>query len=187
MSQFNVMKGEYESNLFDYLKIDKSTNSIINIPQEHHEIHEGDHYFVKDYIDITGAGTITYFAFTTPDTTKWVHAKALFFGEGEFDIEIYEDATIVGGIAVTEQNCNRNSGNTPGLVAVSAPAVTGAGNLLWRGKTGSGRNTTGVLPGLNYEILAKQNSTYVFKITKIATGTHYLDFDFFWYEHTDKH
>ena len=167
--------------------IDASTSSLQTLDYSHHEMHEGEHYFIKTWLNITGAGTVAYFMFTTPNTTKWAHARALMTGEAGFQIEIYEGGTVsANGTQVLGVNNNRNSVNTAGLLAYAAPTVTTDGTLIWDAKTGTGRDATGVSPALGYEIIAKQNETYLFKITKDASGTNYLDIDFFWYEHTDK-
>ncbi len=167
--------------------IDGSTNAVNVIDYAHHEIHAGSHYFIKTWIDITGAGTVQYFMFTTPDTTKWIHAKSSMTAEAEFRIEIYEGGTVSdSGNLITAINNNRNSTNTPGLQAYGNPTVTGDGNLIWDSITGTARRSTGVSPAFGYEILAKQDEIYIFKITKTAAGTHYIDIDFWWYEHTSK-
>ena len=63
----------------------------------------------------------------------------------------------------------------------AGPTVTGDGTLIWASKVGAGRDA-GVNVGLGYEIIAKQNEVYLFKITKNVAGVGYLDIDFFWYE-----
>jgi hypothetical protein len=57
---------------------------------------------------------------------------------------------------------------------------------MWTATTGSGRNYTGVTPNLDYEIIAKRNTKYLYRLTKIAAGDCYVDIDSFWYEHTPK-
>lgn len=167
-------------------RVDSATHALETVDYAHHEMHGGSHYFIKTFLaDTGGAGSTSYFAFTTPNTTKWVHAKALLAPDVDTEINIYEDATISGGTPVPGINNNRNSGNTAGLVAVSAPTVSVAGNKIWAARTGGSRNTVGVAPGSNYEIIAKQNSTYVFEIIKRTTADLVIDIDFYWYEHTD--
>ncbi len=169
------------------LRGDASTHSLIVISNEHHEVHEGDTYFIKTFLfDQEGSGNITYFSFTTPDTTKEIHAKVAISPDVDFEVEIFEDATVTGGTPIPGQNANRNSTNTADLAALAGPTVSVAGNLMWAARNGGGRDPVGVAPGLNYEIIAKRDSTYVFKITKRTTADGVVDIDFWWYEHTPK-
>lgn len=166
--------------------IDKVTSALEVIDYAHHEAHAGNHFFVRTWLDIEGAGTTAYLMFRTPNTTTRVHAKALIEAEAEFLVEIYEGGTVsADGTPVVANNNDRDKQNThvAELTAFSAPTVTADGTLLWATRVGSGRGDTGVSPGLGYEIIAATNQLYLFKITKAATSTHYINFDFFWYEH----
>jgi hypothetical protein len=157
----------------------------VSIGIEHHEMHEGDFYFIKTFlVDTEGTGNTTYFAFSTPNSGKRVHARAKLAPDVDTEVNIYEDATITGGVAVPGMNCDRESANTPTLVAVAGPVIDTPGNKIWAARNGGGRNPVGVAPGLNYEIIAKQNSVYVFEIIKRTTADLVVDIDFFWYEHT---
>ena len=169
------------------VKIDPSTNAIATVDFEHVEIHGGSHYFVKDYVDVDGDGTVVYMGFTTPDTTKWIHAHSSIIGEAEFQVEIYEGATVSStGVPLTPINNNRNSTNTAGLFPFAAPTVTDEGTRIWNGVTGAGRYPSAVSAEFGFEIVAKQNTIYLFKLTKVSPGTHYIDTNFWWYEHTNK-
>ena len=160
----------------DYLK-------TISIDREHYEIHEGEHFFVKTWIENTGAvNTNNTFAFTTPVNTKEIHAKALLSPDSDVVISIFENATITGGVNVPPQANNRISSEAPHLQPVAEPTVTNYGNLMWAARNGGGKNPVGVAPGLNYEIIARQNTTYVFTIQKKTTADTIVDIDFFWYE-----
>jgi hypothetical protein len=148
------------------------------------EIHEGKNYFVKTYVTNTiGLGITTYFAFTTPSTTKRIHAKALLAPDVDYTIEIQEGATITGGTTVVGVNNDRDSTNTASLIPVANPTVSTAGTVIWSARNGGGRNPVGVAPGLNYEIVAKTNTTYVFKLLKNINQAGVVDIDFFWSEH----
>jgi hypothetical protein len=167
--------------------IDASTESLVSIGYSDHKIHTGDYYFIKTFItDVEGTGSVNFFSFTAPDTAERIHARAIIVPDVDTEVSIYEDATITGGTPVVGQNCERNSSNTASLVASAAPTVSVAGNKIWTARTGGGRGPVGVAPGLNYEIIAKQNSTYVFEIIKRTTADLVVDIDFFWFEHTSK-
>lgn len=168
-------------------KMDLITHEQAVMQHEHHEMHEGHHYFIKTYVS-NGVGAATdYFAFTTPNTTTRIHAKSILAPDVDYVLNIYEDATITGGTPVVGINNDRDSGNSPELVTVAAPTVTVPGTLIWAARTGGGKDPVGVAPGLNYEIIAKTNSTYVFELIKqITSTTAVADLNFWWYEHVPK-
>jgi hypothetical protein len=163
--------------------IDEVSSSLTTISHEHHEMHDGHHYFIKTYITNTGgAATSDYFSFTAPDTLDRIHARVGISPDVDFTVQIHEDATVSGGTPVPAQNCDRNSANAAVLAAVAAPTIDVSGNLIWDARNGGGKDPVGVAPGLNYEIIAKQASTYVFKITKNIAQAGVVDIDFWWYE-----
>ncbi len=163
-------------------------DGLITIEKEHSEVHKGNYYFAKDFVDLTGAGDVLWFMFQTPDEDIEINARVLMSGEAEFTIELAEGGTVSNsGNVVTLYNANRRSSKTSSLVAYADSTVTATGNIFWRAKTGSGRNATGVAPALGYEIIASPDTVYLFKITKAASGTHYLDFDFFYYEEKENY
>ena len=157
------MNGDVETN--DHL--DNYTGQKITVSDNLHAINDGNAYFTKNVIDIDGAETIARFMFYVPNNGKRIHAKSVFHAEAEFLIEIYEGITTSDdGSTVTTFNCNRNSSNTPTLIAYSAPTVTDEGTLIWATRIGSGKEGAGISPQLNYEIIAKVDTKYMFKITK---------------------
>ena len=182
-----IIKGLINDTESREIRIDRSTHTIQTIPYEHHEMHSGSHYFIKTFItDTAGSGSTTYFAFTTPDSDLQIHAKAIIAPDVDYESNIYEGASITGGTPITGMNNYRDSTKTAQLTPVAAPTVVSAGNLIWASRNGGGKNAVGVAPGLNYEIIAKRNSTYLFELIKRTTANAVVDIDFFWYEHTPK-
>ena len=164
-------------------RLDDHDNRCI-IPHDLYQLHQGNHYFYKTWVDITGASTVSYFMFQTPDTTTAIHAKAKFHSEGEFTISINEGGTVPSlGTTITTFNNYRDSSNTPLLKAYSINTITSLGTSIWAAKIGSGKSDTGVAPELGYEIIAKRAETYIFKIVHEVAGTSWLDVDFYWLEH----
>jgi hypothetical protein len=156
-----------------------SNVKVVSVPINYFCGHRGWSFFIKDYVELTGAGDILEFAFTTP-AVKRIHAKALFSGNAEFTTEIFETATISGGSPVVGFNVERDSLNAHEMVLTSGFVTTDYGDRIWGARFGDRGNLQGV--SNNYEIIAKANVTYVWKITKIEGSTHYLDYDFFWSE-----
>ena len=120
--------------------------------------------------------------FRTPNTSTRIHAKAKISSEAECTVEIFEAPTLTDdGAQVVGKNNDRDSSNVAELLAYAGPTVTDVGALIWAGKIGSGKDA-GIAAAFGYSILAKTNETYLFKLTKIPAGTHWIDVDFWWIE-----
>lgn len=174
----------------DDVRIDAATNTLQTITYPHHEVHGGSYFYVKGFAD----GTQT-FLWKVPDSTKWPHANWNLGGEGEFEFYLYEDVvTSNDGTPFTIYNANRNSATAATVQGFAGPTLnSGAlgdggdgGNLVWSGKIGSGRSAL-VNRASNYEFIGKQNTKYWFQLTQVGGGTLWIDWDFNWYEHTDRH
>jgi hypothetical protein len=154
-----------------------STFSYSNV-----RILEGCHFFIKTYVELSGASDVKHFMFITPTTTK-IFAKVGMYASAAFTVSIYEGLTTsANGVAVTAINNNRNSSRTAELSAFSEPTVTVDGTLIWTTKIDATKQSSGVSAASNYFIFAKYDTKYLFKITKTADGDGFVDFDFFWVE-----
>lgn len=167
--------------------IDLTSLSVRTISNEFSEINNSKHFFGKSFVDFDGGADETqYFMFRTPNTDMRIHAKASFYANVEFEIYIFEDATVSDdGVDFPTYNNNRDSSNGNQLKAFAAPTVTDEGTRIWSAKTGSRRASTGVSPGFNYEIVAKTSTVYVFKIVKKEVTIGYIDVDFWWFENEE--
>lgn len=172
----------------DIVIIDEVTRAIVTIANEHHEIHEGDYYYVKGFAD----GTQT-FLWVTPNTAEWAHAQWSLSAEGEFEFCMYEGVvTSNDGAPITIFNANRNSTNTATVQGFTGPTLNAGvlgdgldgGIMVWCSKVGTGRQST-VGRSTGYEFIGRQNTKYWFQITQIAAGALWVDWDFNWYEHAD--
>ena len=187
MSLLRVIAGLITDSLARSIRADASTHALLTIKNGHFETHEGDHYFVKTFLaDAGGAASTTHFSFTTPDSEVQIHAKALLAPDADYQIDIQEGAVVSGGTPVTGMNNDRNSENVALLQPVASPSVDTPGDVIWSARNGGGKNPVGVAPGLNYEIIAKRNTTYVFELVKQGATSAVVDIDFWWYEHTPK-
>jgi hypothetical protein len=166
------------------LGIDPSTGAICQESYAHCEIHKGDHYYIKDWIDLSN-GEVVDFLVVTPDTTKWAHMLVSFSFEAEASAIIYEDTTTSAvGTPVAVLNRNRNSLNTNGVLVYSAPTVTSPGNKLSAYKTGAGKLAGGEARATQ-EIVLKQNSKYLIRVTNDTTSNNWFDYLADWYEHSN--
>lgn len=173
--------------------IDASTQSLQVVDYEHHEIHSGDHYFLKRFVDLP-VNNVWDIQITTPNTTKWSHFLFGLSSEKETLWEFYEGVTIdTAGVNLQPRNNNRNSSNTSGMTVggilntstVNANADTGilSASLIATGTIGSGP-TSGGVSARSEEIILKQNTSYSLRITASVAG--YTNYTLEWYEHTAK-
>lgn len=175
----------------DDVRIDAATSDIIIIPSEHHEIHDGEHYFVRGYQELT-LNQVLDFTWLMPNTTKWIHWTWRITVESETLWQVYEGATATNALAntVTPFNSNRNSANTSGttmkyeiqadLTAANVDTDVSGATLLESGIAGDGRD--GGEAEREHEKIMKQNSLYCLRATASAAG--YINFEMQWYEHT---
>lgn len=165
--------------------IDDETGAVLYLDHNLHEIHEGNHYFIKTWVLNDGvADTFSEFIFITPNTTTRIHAKVSIASDADSAFEIFEDAEVsANGTAVVGINNNRDSTRVAELLAYSTPTVTDEGNLLWSARSGGGKEKSSVSPQTGYEIIAKTNAIYLFKLTKKTDVDTVIDIDFYWGEH----
>lgn len=172
-------------------KLDGSSHDLVGITQEHHEVHEGDHYhFAAIDEDLDTAATME-FLITTPNTTKWGHFVWSIIGALTTKIELFEDPTHTTNVLQSTFNSNRNSLNTAALTihtsnddnadgtridAASFGIDTGIGASI-RSGGGAGRG--------GQEWILKQNAKYLVRVTSGADNNN-VTLRFTWYEHTAK-
>lgn len=155
---------------------------LTSMTYDNARIIEGFHYFLKTFTDVSGEGTIVRFLFTVPKTTR-IFAKVGLWASAAFTVEIYEDVvTTSDGTPLSGFNNNRNSARVHELSPFATPSIDEEGTLIWATKTDATKESSGVAAGTNYFIYVKQESKYMFKITKSAAGDGFVDFDFYWVE-----
>jgi len=168
-----------------FLKIDSTTNAIYTIDYEHHEIHEGDHYFIESF-DTLASGDSLEFCVIVPDTTKRAHMIFEFSSQLLAQFYVYEGSTCTAGDTATAYNNDRNSSNTSVLTITTGGTVSAYGTLLEKQSFGSGTNPASARTGFgerNREIILKNNTTYTFLFISGANNN-IVDYNASWYEHT---
>lgn len=172
------------------LAIDDSTFSTQTIEYEHHEIHEGSHYFVAGFDTVDSGNSLT-FCVDTPNTSKWTHINYSVEGTSRTEFYVYEGGDYSGGAPVMAYNNNRNSTNTTGM-AISGGCVvnTSSGTRLIASSKGLGgatpsKGTITAVQSRNREIILKSGTSYMFEIKSVDDGN-IIDYEAEWYEHTDK-
>lgn len=187
MSLWKSLTGLINTTEYRTARIDASTHSLQVVDYTHHERHGGSAFFYMDSVEL-GAGGVQNYLITTPNTTKWGHFTFLGSGSAITQIDLYEGADRTGTTAQTVRNANRNSATTPDIT-VHKGYSGGAtdGTLIWTRKSGSATSQarTGNEGGHEQEIILKQNTKYILRITS-STAANLTNLMLDWYEHTDK-
>ena len=175
-------------------RLDPSTHAIVSVDHAVNDAHEGNYFYVKGWMDIAGASTNLDFLWVVADTTKWPHANWVLDAEAEFTMTMYEDvSTSNNGTPITIHNSNRNSDTEAGVLGFTGPTLTSGtlgdgsngGTEVWAGKIGSAKKAT-IGKNTGYGFIGKQGAKYWFRLTHVPAGTHWIDFDFNWSEHTNR-
>jgi hypothetical protein len=174
------------SNTAQILKLDLVTGTVITIDNAHHEVHNEDSFYVKDWMDLTNAQVFN-FLLVTSNTNKWVHMVINVAFEGEAHIEAYE-GTIASnnGTPVLSYNRNRNSIKNATTLLYHTPTVAGGseGTLITAYKAGSTKQVGGAVRSES-ELVLKQNTKYLIRITNDTVSSNWVDYSINWYEHAN--
>ena len=168
-------------------RLDATTHVMMGIDYEHHEIHDGSHFFYTGSDTLASAGTVVYLI-TTPNTTKWAHMVMQVTGSAITQVDVYEGADRTGTTAQTVWNSNRNSATTATTTVHKAvSAGTTDGTLMWTRKSGSAtqQSRTGLEASRGAEKILKQNTKYLIRITS-GTNDNLTNIQLDWYEHTNR-
>jgi len=168
---------------------DQYTNAMITIDYEHHEIHEGAHFFICDTITL-GSGDSVMFAMKTDAGPKEVHLAWDIFGSKGIFLEIFEGAGITwDGANATIRNNDRNSATVSTVDSLQAdPTVVSLGTRIQVDIGGTATNPASGIPGVasrNRELILKKGTVYLFTITSQA-ASNIIGYCGQWYEPTPK-
>ncbi|MBU0907348.1 MAG: hypothetical protein KKE05_04305 [Nanoarchaeota archaeon] len=159
----------------------------VSIDISHHEVHEGNAFWVSNNATL-GNGNINTVSIQTPNTSKRLHLLLRIDSSAEALFDVLEDVTsLASGAAITPKNFDRNSGNVS--VASSKVGDTiGADAIVPTGGTAIWTETLGVKGIVTSrenasELILKQNSIYLFRITNGATANN-CTILLSWYEYT---
>ena len=170
-----------------HYSVDELTGILSVIEIEHHEIHEGNHYFVCDRDTDVDKASPKYWLLRAPNTSTRIHLVWTVSVGAAGIIEFYENPTWgtgnSDGTGLIEFNNDRNSSNTATL-ATFKDAVLGSsgtdGTLLCIEDIPADKKS-GNMSVRSKEIILKKNEDYLFKFTPDADNTG-LSVIFEWYE-----
>lgn len=180
---------------------DVTTDSVTIVNHPHHEIHQGDHFFLLySVVDLGAMGSpddMITLTWQTSNTAKWGHFTFRTIGSPDWRLRLIEAPT--GGISTPTGtldilNSNRNSpkistfkdlSGVVGKVSYDATLATGGITLWDEFITGSsGPMSGGLVGGHDEELILMQNTIYQLSI--FGTDTDPATLEIGWYEHTNK-
>ena len=171
---------------FRGLEQDEITRAMAVIDYAHHEIHEGDHFFVRDFVDLGNSATRDILLIS-PNSTKVAHLTLEIDHELEGSVKLYETTvTSANGTAIPRINRKRNGSDGSGMLVFHTPTVSAVGTLLEQDQKGSGNKFGNIANRASEEIMLKRNTKYLIRMTNITANNNLFNWTIDWYEHTSK-
>ncbi len=186
---------------------DSTTKSTKIVGFDHHGIHIGNAFTVQFQGEVTNIGEQSVVAFTTPDTTRWIHLVAVGEASAVASFVIAEVTSIDPneGVDTVIYNRNRNSATTSLLLSVHADPNIGyvstydetaaaSANItttttIYREDIGASGNPISASGGGSRgisEFVLKQNTEYAVIITALDANTNIHNIILNFYEHTNQ-
>lgn len=156
------------------------------IETEHKKVHEGEHFFYANYIEL-GNGATTNIVLETDSKVPHLTFEVSSTDYG-FTYESYEDITCdADGSLLTALNNNRLSETLPTMVFRLNPSniVTTSATPLRRIRSGTAKGGSNAKSGNESratELILKHETKYLLKITNLASSTNYVNLKIDWYE-----
>lgn len=169
------------------LKKDDMTDVLNIIDYPHHEVHDGNHYYIEGFIELS-TGEKYFVKLETPDTEKWSHFKWEIVSVGVLTTTLDETASegMAGGSDITPLNNNRNSDNESGMtITGDTSSCTSYVTRISNQKFGVASNPTKATGGgesREDEIILKQGTVYCRSFTS-GSDNNIINFKASWYEH----
>jgi hypothetical protein len=169
------------------LRLDSTTGSAMTVDYAHHEVHSGSHYQYLDSHTIIKDASQDHML-VAPDTTKWAHfVIGVLSITSTVQIEFFEGPTYSDpGSVEPVINRNRNFADNNTTELYEDPVLITDGTRLSNIVLGAGRNSDGGAARDSLEIILKQNTAYLIRVTELNVATTIVNLNFDWYEHTNR-
>ncbi|MHA1852583.1 MAG: hypothetical protein ACTSUF_03640 [Candidatus Heimdallarchaeaceae archaeon] len=166
-------------------------NDLGNIPvieEEHHQIHEGKHFFISDYDSDVDIASPKYWYIAIPDTNVRVHGTFLLKSSKNGTIEVFINPTITNiGTELRSINNNPDSSVIAKGKCYKDPTVTNDGTRIYVEVMGTdGANPIGDVGGISErkrELIMTPDKNYIIKFTPENNDTR-VSILIEWYELT---
>lgn len=170
------------------IKFDEITGAQVNIPVEHHEVHENDAYNVNHVFAGVANDAVAAIQIKTP-ANRDLHLKRIepYITGAKGIFEIVEAPTLTDGttpVAVINQS---RTGTPPAsdAVAYSDPSGISGGTVLETrtfGGGGEGKKAPAGSRPIEMEFILRRSTTYLLRVTNKSGTEETIDIWAFWYE-----
>jgi hypothetical protein len=182
----NYRKAPSDENDFSW---DPLVHARTVIESTHRMIHDGFSFHATGRV-ASLANLASLELLITTGAACYPHISSALFSvsDAPLDIKTYKNTTVsASGSAVTINNRNLNSSNTPGLALYTGPTITGDGTQIHDryvpAQGGTGVNQVGVItPDFGEEWILVPSSNYLVRLTNNSGGAVALSFEMLWYE-----
>ncbi len=155
-------------------KIDTIAGTLVQIPLEHHRVHEGSFYTVSGRTAELGSGDSIDLILAVPNTATRMHTVGGFSCATAGYAEFWEDATaLLAGATLTPYNNDRNSSNASTMTIYSEPAsitLVTASKIQADQIGGGQQNRFGAEQRDDTEWILKQGSSYLARYVSQAAN-----------------
>lgn len=163
--------------------LDASTTALIQIDEEQHWVHVGQHFLSNFSTAFPAAGGTANVTIGAPNNSQKVHALFDYNSTTDTTFSIIENPTInVTGASASAYNRERNYTNTASSLVRTMASAQG-GVVIYSERIGmTGSNTFASTPGKsrgNAEFVLKSGTTYEFLASSLTGGYISLDLDFY--------
>jgi len=186
---------------FSGLHTDESTNKLVTIEYEHHEVHAGCMFSAHYVQEVTDTDDRSVVAFTTP-ADKEIHLIVHAASTAASDLLFLEGATgtTIGATDLTVYNRDRNSDTASLLTSIDGTegalsyyslttdtAITG-GTELYHEHIGAGQKNKAVMGAsrASNEWILKKSTVYDIELKALDANTNIQHLELVWYEITNK-
>lgn len=183
-----LLKGLIRDGVARALRMNPMTGSLIVMPSEDDEFHNGNSYIVtqRTAVNAFDIAAPMIYEFTTPNTAVQMHLEIMGEANTPAFVELFEDNDnashydIADGSAVSEINRNRQSSNTATAVVLSGGAITQATADVLIGTKALAKSGSEAIP----EFILAQNKAYIIRATSYADNNE-GSLTLLWSEHSD--
>lgn len=179
-----IQYGATGTSTYQVPRIDSTTHAKKSIEYPHAELHEGNHRFAKDSLDVNG--TARAFVLTVGSSAALPHIIWTISTTAGADIGFYSGVTAAAdGTPLTIVNNRFDSSTSSNLTISYNPTVSSNGVHCYTVTAGSGRKVGGQARQDSEKILAP-NSQYMLYLLDTSGAANSSTIEFDWYLHTDK-
>ena len=139
-------------------------------------------FFHKSTVALAAGSVTVDFMFVVPPHLVHVDASMRIRSGSECQLELWEGATTSNdGTPISLYDVDRNCAGVPDLQAYANPTITAMGTKIWS-STLSAQSVAEVNSDVNYDIIPRFNTKYIWRVVKSASQASWVDVDFFWWE-----